>query len=54
MPTSADSKTKCGASSSRATHYNQILRQQEGTGEDGRIHLADSTVSVAATEKKKK
>ena len=37
---------------SRATH--QTLQQQGGTGEDGYIHLADRTLSVAAIEKKKK
>ena len=35
--TSADSKTKCVANSSPATH--QTLWQQGGTGEDGHIHL---------------
>ena len=51
MPASTDSKNKCVANSSPATH--QTLRQQEGTGEDGHIHLADRTFSVAAIEKKK-
>ena len=36
---------------SPATH--QTLQQQGGTGEDGYIHLADRTLSVAAIEKKK-
>ena len=52
MPASADSKNKCVASSSPVTH--QTLQQQEGTGEDSYIHLADWTLSVAAIEKKKK
>ena len=39
MPASADSKNKCVANSSPATH--QTLRQQGVTGEDGHIHLAD-------------
>ena len=52
MPVSADSKNKCVANSSPATH--QTLGQQGGTGEDGHIHLADWTFSVAAIEKKKK
>ena len=52
MPTSADSKNKCVASSSPVTH--QTLQQQEGTGEDSYIHLANWTLSVAAIEKKKK
>ena len=51
MPASADSKNKCVANSSPATH--QTLRQQGGTGEDGHIYLADWTLSVAAIEKKK-
>ena len=38
------------ANSSPATQ--QTLGQQGGTGEDGHIHLADWTVSVAAIEKK--
>ena len=52
MPASADSKNKRVANRSSATH--QTLLQQGGTGEDGHIHLADWTFSVAATEKKKK
>ena len=40
------------ANSSPATH--QTLRQRGGTGEDGHIHLADWTLSVAVIEKKKK
>ena len=40
------------ANGSPATH--QTLRQQEGTGEDSYIHLADWTVSVAEFGKKKK
>ena len=31
----------------------QTVWQQEGTGEDSRIHLADCTLSVAAIENKK-
>ena len=50
MPASADSKTKCVADSSSSTH--QTLRQQGGTGEDGHVHLAYRTLSVAAIEKK--
>ena len=50
MPTSADSKTTRVANNSPATH--QTLWQQERTGEDSHIHLADWTLSVAATEKK--
>ena len=50
MPPSADSKNKRVTNSSSATH--QTLRQQGGTGEDGHIHLADWTLSVAAIEKK--
>ena len=45
-----DSKTKRVANGSSVTH--QTLRQQEGTVEDGHIHLADRTVSVAVIEKK--
>ena len=51
MPASAGSKTKCMANRSPATH--QTLRQKAGTGEDGHIHLADWTFSVAVIEKKK-
>ena len=40
------------ANNSAVTH--QTPRQQGGTGEDGHIHLADWTLSVAAIEKKKK
>ena len=43
------SKTKCVANSCPATH--QTLQQQGGTGEDGHIHLAGWTLSVAAIEK---
>ena len=50
MTTSADSKTKCVANSSPATH--QTLWQQERTGEDSHIHLVDWTLSVAVIEKK--
>ena len=52
MPNSADSKNKYVANGSPATH--RTLGQQGGTGEDGYIHLADRTLSVAAIEKKKK
>ena len=52
MPTSADSKNKCVANGSPATH--QTLRQQGGTGQDSHIHLADWNLSVAAIEKKKR
>ena len=41
-PLSADSKTKCVANGSPATH--QTLGQQGGTGEDGYIHLAEWTL----------
>ena len=41
MPTSADSKNRCVANGSPATH--QTLRQQGGTGEDSHSHLADWT-----------
>ena len=51
-PASAGSKTKCVANSSPAAH--QTLRQKGGTGEDGHIHVADWTFSVAVTEKKKR
>ena len=49
---SADNKNKCVANGSPATHQTR-LRQQEGTGEDSYIHLADWTLSVAEIEKKK-
>ena len=49
---SADNKNKCVANGSPATHQTR-LRQQEGTGEDSYIHLADWTLSVAAIKKKK-
>ena len=52
MPASADSKNKCVANGSPATH--QSVRQQGGPGEDGHIHPADWTLSVTAIEKKKK
>ena len=54
MPTSADSKNRCAANGSPATH--QTLWQQGGTGEDTQIHLADWTLtslSVAMIKKKK-
>ena len=47
MPTCADGTTKCVANSSPSAH--QALQQQRGTGEDGHIHFADWTLSVAAT-----
>ena len=40
-PLSVDSKNKCVANGSPATH--QTLQQQRGTGEDGYIHLVDWT-----------
>ena len=54
MPTFADITTKINVwpPADRLHAINQTLRQQGGTREDGHVHLADWTLSVAAIEKK--
>ena len=45
---------KTGRPTAIQLYTHQTVRQQGGTGEDGHIHLADWTLSVAAIEKKLK